>query len=63
MDFAEVDFTLMWTVTLAGILIVFSVLLMLVGVFYLFGSIMGGLRKRGESKTQSAAAAPKPAPE
>lgn len=41
------DTQLMWTVTAAGITIVFSVLLLLVGIFYLFGAIMKKTGSKG----------------
>ncbi len=36
------DLGMMWEVVVAGVLIVFAVLLLLVGVFYLFGAVMKG---------------------
>lgn len=48
-----IDNELMWTVTVAGISIVFGVLLLLVGIFYLFGVVMkksGG--KSGDKKLE-----------
>lgn len=45
--FLAADNQLMWTVTAAGISIVFAVLLLLVGIFYLFGVVM---RKTGHKK-------------
>lgn len=43
----------MWTVTVAGISIVFSVLLLLVGIFYLFGAVMK--KSNGQSKDKNEA--------
>lgn len=47
---------LMWTVTISGIGIVFAVLLLLVGVFYLFGSVMkrtGGKKHNSQKAVNS----------
>ena len=49
---AAVDYQLMGTVTIAGITIVFCVLLLLVGVFYAFGAIMTSGSKRAARKAQ-----------
>lgn len=58
------DSQLMWTVTLAGISIVFGVLLLLVGIFYLFGAVMKKTGRKGgkkqEAKKQPAAKAETP---
>lgn len=59
-----IDNGLMWTVTAAGISIVFTVLLVLVMIFYLFGFIMqkaskGNGKKAKKEKTEVTAKADK----
>lgn len=58
-----IDTQLMWNVIIAGIVIVFAVLILLVGIFYLFGAVMQKTTgKERAPKPAKKQAAPKPAP-
>lgn len=68
LDFSAIDWTLTGTVTLAGLLIVFVVLVLLVGLFYLFGRVFSGKPKKEKVKvvknenSKKTAPLPPPAP-
>lgn len=56
----SLDWSLIWSTVLVGMVVVFAILGILIGIFYLMGAIFKGIDKSKKKKAEQAKPAPAP---